>query len=146
MEHIRPAETRDLARIAEIEIFNYRLNFFPIFQNDWFYFDELQVPAKMEQYAPLLAQFWVYDDGVVKGFCQVQDGQLKKLFVEPVLQGQAIGARLLEFAVTRLDVHYLWALEKNTRAIAFYVRHSFRVTDDRRPEDGTDEYLLRLER
>lgn len=146
MEHIRPAETRDLARIAEIEIFNYRLNFFPIFQNDWFYFDELQVPAKMEQYAPLLEQFWVYDDGVVKGFCQVQEGQLKKLFVEPVLQGQAIGAHLLEFAVTRQKAQYLWALEKNTRAIAFYKRHGFRVTDDRRPEDDTDEYLVRLER
>lgn len=146
MEHIRPAEARDLARIAEIEIFNYRLNFFPIFQNDWFYFDQLQVPAKMEQYAPLLAQFWVYDDGVVKGFCQVQESQLKKLFVEPVLQGQAIGARLLEFAVTRQKACYLWALEKNTRAIAFYKRHGFRVTGDRRPEDDTDEYLVRLER
>lgn len=146
MEHIRPAETRDLARIAEIEIFNYRLHFFPIFQNDRFYFDELQVPAKMEQYAPLLDQLWVYDDGVVKGFCQAQDGQLKKLFVEPVLQGQAIGARLLDFAVTRQKAHYLWALEKNTRAIAFYERHGFHITADRQPEEDTDEYLVRLER
>ena len=146
MEHIRPAQTRDLARIAEMEIFNYRLNFFPIFQNDWFYFDELQVPAKMEQYAPLLDQFWVYDDGAVKGFCQVADGQLKKLFVEPVLQGRSIGARLLEFAVTRQKARYLWALEKNTRAIAFYLRHGFRLTGERQPEDDTDEYLVRLER
>ena len=70
MEHIRPAETRDLARIAEMEIFNYRLNFFPIFQNDWFYFDELQVPAKMEQYAPLLDQFWVYDEERSRAFAR----------------------------------------------------------------------------
>ena len=34
MATIRPAEAKDLARIAEIEIFNYRLNFYPIFQND----------------------------------------------------------------------------------------------------------------
>ena len=104
MAFIRPAEAKDLARIAEIEIFNYRLNFYPIFQNDWFYFDELQVPALMEQYAPMLSQFWVYDDGVVKGFCKAEDGQLQKLFVEPVLQGRSIGAALLDFAVAQLVV------------------------------------------
>ena len=74
------------------------------------------------------------------------DGQLKKLFVEPVLQGRSIGARLLEFAVTRQKARYLWALEKNTRAIAFYLRHGFRLTGERQPEDDTDEYLVRLER
>lgn len=31
----------DLNRIAEIEIFIYRLIFYPIFQNDWFYFEHL---------------------------------------------------------------------------------------------------------
>ena len=146
MAFIRPAEAKDLARIAEIEIFNYRLNFYPIFQNDWFYFDELQVPSLMEQYAPMLSQFWVYDDGVVKGFCKAEDGQLQKLFVEPVLQGKSIGAALLDFAVAQLDVRFLWALEKNTRAIAFYRRHGFRLTEDRKPEDDTEEYLVRLER
>lgn len=43
MKHIRQAVSGDLVRIAEIEIFNYRLNFYPIFQNDEFYFKELQV-------------------------------------------------------------------------------------------------------
>jgi len=36
MSPIRKATAADLARIAEIEIFNYRLNFYPIFRNDWF--------------------------------------------------------------------------------------------------------------
>ena len=45
---IRPAVEADLARIAEIEIFNYRLNFYPIFRCDEFYFEELTVPALME--------------------------------------------------------------------------------------------------
>ena len=40
---IRKAELYDLARIAEIEVFNYRLNFYHIFQNDYFYFQEMQV-------------------------------------------------------------------------------------------------------
>ena len=92
MSAIRPAKPEDLARIAEIEIFNYRLNFYPIFRYDPFYFEELQVPSRMEYYQPLLNTLWVYDDGVVKGFFQAEGQELKKLFVEPVLQGQAIGA------------------------------------------------------
>ena len=41
---IRRARTDDLNRIAEIEVFNYRLKFYPIFLDDEFYFGELQVP------------------------------------------------------------------------------------------------------
>ena len=33
MAYIRKAEKNDTARLAEIEIFNYRLNFYPIFQS-----------------------------------------------------------------------------------------------------------------
>ena len=43
MEHIRPARAEDLNRIAEIEIFNYRLNFYPIFRSDAYYFGEKTV-------------------------------------------------------------------------------------------------------
>lgn len=146
MLHIRPASKVDLARIAEIEIFNYRLNFYPIFQEDAFYFGELQVPDKMECYEKCIDQFWVYDDGVVKAFIHAEDGELKKLFVEPVLQGKSIGAKLLNFAVESLKVKYLWALEKNVRALAFYERHGFAFNGERKLEEDTTEYLLRLER
>lgn len=146
MEHIRKAQPEDLARIAEMEVFNYRLNFYPIFQSDWFYFQELTVPRQMEAYRPVLSQIWVWDDGAVKGFLQADQGELKKLFVEPVLHGHSIGGELLDFAVSELDVQFLWALEKNTRAIRFYQRHGFRVTADKKPETGTNEYLIRLVR
>lgn len=146
MVPIRKAATDDLARIAEIEIFNYRLNFYPIFRSDWFYFRHLQVPYLMERYRDELDSFLVYDDGVVKGFLQARDGEVKKLFVEPVLQGQSIGARLLEYAVAEQDVRFLWALERNQRAIAFYQRHGFRLTGERKPEEGTDAFLVRMER
>ena len=146
MEKIRKATPADLARIAEIEIFNYRLNFYPIFQDDCFYFEELQVPKRMEIYRDCIGTIWVYDDGVVKGFFQAENGELKKLFVEPVLQGHSIGARLLEFAVEKARVRSLWALEKNKRAIAFYKRHGFGTTADRKLEEDTTEYLVRMER
>lgn len=146
MNNIRQAVPADAARIAEIEVFNYRLNFYPIFRNDAFYFEELQVPKKMELYCGIIDQIWVYDDGVVKGFIQVDSQQVKKLFVEPILQGKSIGARLLDFAVKQLRANHLWALEKNTRAIAFYERYGFHLTEEKMPEDGTDEYLVLLER
>ena len=146
MTNIRPASAGDLARVAEILIFNYRLNFYPIFQCDEFYFGDLQVPDLMEEYKSSLDHIWVYDDGVVKGFILVEDGEIKKLFVEPVLQGRGIGAQLLCYAVEELDADCLWALEKNTRAIAFYRRHGFVPTGERKPEEDTEEYLIRLVR
>ena len=143
---IRKATADDLIRIAEIEIFNYRLNFYPIFQNDDFYFNELQVPAVAERYRDAADHILVYDDGAVKGFLFAEGQQVKKLFVEPVLHGKAIGSKLLEYAMQELDVRYLWALEKNVRAIAFYRRHGFLPTGERIPEEDTDEYLVRLAR
>ncbi|MBR5225685.1 MAG: GNAT family N-acetyltransferase [Clostridia bacterium] len=143
---IRRAQEHDLDRIAEIEVFNYRLNFYPIFRNDAYYFDELRVQPLAKAYLPLLDQLWVYDDGVVKGFMMAQGDEIQKLFVEPVLRGQGIGAKLLEFAINELGACQLWALEKNARAIAFYQRHGFKVTEDKRLEEDTTEYLVRLKR
>ena len=144
--HIRPATPADLARIAEIEVFNYRLNFYPIFRSDEFYFGEMTVPALMQSRAAFLPDILVYDDGVVKGFLHHGGDEVRRLYVEPVLQGQGVGAALLEYAIRELHVKRLWALEKNARAIAFYVRHGFHPTDERRLEEGTEEYLVRLVR
>ena len=146
---IRSAMDEDLARIAEMMIFNYRLNFYPIFRSDWFYFRHLQVPNLMQafqQNEAMPANTYVYDDGVVKGFIQLKDREVKKLFVEPILQGQGIGAKLLEFAIATQGVRFLWALEKNSKAIAFYQRHGFHLTDEKKLEEDTTEYLVRMER
>ena len=144
MQNIRPACHKDLERIAEIEVFNYRLNFYPIFQNDGFYFDELTVSRLTEKYREETG-FYVYDDGVVKGFVQVSEKEIKKLFVEPVLQGKTIGKKLLDHAVTTLNAGFLWVLEKNTRAISFYERSGFHLTKDKKFEEGTTESLVRME-
>ena len=147
MAWIRQARPEDAARLAEIEVFNYRLNFYPIFRSDEFYFEELTVPAIMENYQKnpeLVQRTYVYDDGVVKGFLRINGTQVEKLFVDPVLQGQNIGAELLEYAIREWSVNHLWALEKNTKAIAFYERHGFQVTGEKMLEEDTTEYLIRL--
>lgn len=144
MNSIRRATAADLCRIAEIEIFNYRLNFYPIFQADEFYFGDLQVVNRMEELRPHLDELWVYDDGVVKAFTQVAGQEVRKLFVEPTLQEQGLGAKLLAHALS-LGANHLWALEKNGRAIAFYERHGLHRTSARKLEEDTTEYLVRLE-
>lgn len=146
-ENIRLAHDNDISRIAEIEIFNYRLNFYPIFRNDEYYFGELQVAALIEKYrneSSLLNRTYVYDDGVVKGFVRVNGTEVEKLFVEPVLQGQGIGKSLLDYVVKSLDVDYLWALERNKRAISFYNKNGFHETTERKLEENTDEYLVKM--
>ena len=142
---IREAKLDDLARIAEIEVFNYRLNFYHIFQDDTFYFQEMQVLNVINENKKRLGQLWVFDeDGVVKGFMWVDSQQIKKLFVEPVLQSRGIGSQLLKYAVDKLGATYLWALEKNSKAIAFYKRHGFQTTEEKMLEEGTTEYLVKL--
>lgn len=149
MNNIRRAEKRDAARLAEIEVFNYRLNFYPIFKCDEYYFGELSVPSLMENYLKnegLLNNSYVYDDGVVKGFVRIDGREAVKLFVEPALQGNAIGEKLLEYAVKEHNAEFLWALEKNSRAIRFYERNGFHITDEKKLEDDTEEYLVKLKR
>ena len=146
MEHIRKATFADAARLAEIEIFCYRLNFYPIFCNDDFYFSELTVPNLVKAYEEtpeLLDRTCVYDDGVVKGFVRIHGAQIEKLFVEPVLQENGIGAKLLQCAVEQ-GCDHLWALEKNARAIAFYQRHGFVLTNHKKYEEDTTEFLVKM--
>ena len=143
---IRKAEISDLSRIAEILVFNYRLYFYPIFKSDEYYFDELRVPSLMQEYEAGLDSLYVYDDGVVKGFIKIEGTYIAKLFVEPVLQNASIGSQLLEYAVREHGADHLWALEKNTRAIRFYERHGFIATGEKKPEDGTTEYLVLLKK
>ena len=146
MNYIRQAVVDDLGRIAEIFVFNYRLNFYPIFQEDTFYFGELTVSNMVESFAKELDSILVYDDGVVKGFIQIQKQEVKRLFVEPVLQGKAIGTELLEYGIAEKDANHLWALEKNIKAIAFYKRHGFNMTNEKKYEEDTTEFLVCMER
>ena len=146
MNYIRQATVDDLVRIAEIFVFNYRLNFYPIFQKDTFYFEDLTVFNMVESFAKELDSIWVYDDGVVKGFIQIEKREVRRLFVEPTLQGKSIGADLLEYGIAEKDVYFLWVLEKNIKAIVFYKKHGFDTTNKKKYEEDTIEFLVRMER
>ena len=98
----------------------------------------------MQKYESELDSLYVYDDGAVKGFIKIEGTYIAKLFVEPVLQNASIGSQLLEYAVKEHGADHLWALEKNTKAIRFYERHGFFATGQKKPEDGTSEYLIMI--
>ena len=143
---VRKANMNDLSRIAEIQVFNYRLFFYPIFKSDDYYFNELNVPSLMQEYESGLDSLYVYDDGAVKGFIKIEGTYIARLFVEPVLQNGSIGSRLLEYAMKEHHADHLWALEKNTKAIRFYERHGFTATGEKKLEDDTTEYLVLLKK
>ena len=89
---IRPAEKRDAYRIAEILVFNYRLNFYPIFRDDAFYFDEMQVKSVAEDYladGEALQNTYVYDDGAVKGMIQISAMRSKSFLSSPFCRAPA---------------------------------------------------------
>lgn len=144
---IRKAELKDVSRIAEIYVFNNRINFHPIFKDDDYSFGELQVMAMVDDYfgkQDILNTIYVYDDGVIKGFLQIHDTELCKLYIEPFFQKEGIGKQLIEYAINTCHVDHLWALKKNTRAIAFYKRAGFYLSGEKKFEEGTTEYLVEL--
>ncbi len=149
MAEIRQAKKKDVSRIAEILVYSKRLNYRPIFQNDSYSFGELQVLSVANEYLANknpLEETWVYEDGFVKGLIQICGQEVKTLYVDSFFTNEGIGGKLLDFAIEKFDVRYLWVLEKNMRAIAFYSRHGFELTNTWQYEEGTTERLLRMER
>ena len=94
----------------------------------------------------VLKCLYVYDDGLVKGFVEIKHQEICKLYVDPFMQSKGIGSQLINYAIESKDVSYLWALEKNTRAVAFYQKHGFELTKEKCFEEGTSEYLVKLVR
>ena len=145
---IRKAEKRDLSRIAEIFVFNNRINYFPIFKQEEFSFGELQVVSLIDGYFGkeeiLNSLFVAEENSIIKGFREIRGTEIVKLYVEPCFQSGGVGHGLMEYAIQTLHADFLWALEKNTRARAFYHRHGFLESGERALEEDTPEYLVKL--
>ncbi len=63
--NIRKAIIDDLSRVAEIYVFNNRINFFPIFKDEVFSFGELQVVPLIDNYfkrEDIIENIYVYDN------------------------------------------------------------------------------------
>lgn len=146
---IRQAVTKDASRIAEILIFSKRMNYRSIFKNDRVSFGEMQVYQLAMDYidAPeKLENIWVYDDEFVKGMLHIEGAQIVELYVDTFFENQGIGSSLINFAVEEKNCSCLWVLEKNTKAIRFYEKHGFVLTEKKQLEEGTSEFIVQMER
>ena len=145
---IRKAILDDVSRIAEILVFVKRIKFRPIFQDDDYSFNTLQVLKVAKEYSrpEILDNIYVYDDGIVKGLIHIEGKEIKELYVDHFFQDKGIGSRLIEFAKKEFDVDFLWAIEKNTDALRFYEAHGFYISDIKKFEEGTTEYLVMMKR
>lgn len=147
--NVRHATVSDLSRIAEIYVFNNRINYFPIFKDEGFSFGELQVVSLVDDYFSkneILKELYVLDNGIIRGFIQMNKTEISKIYVDPFFQGKGFGKELMEYAIGELHAAVLWALNKNSRAIAFYQRFGFSLTGEKRLEEGTTEFLLQMKR
>lgn len=145
---IRKAEIKDISRIAEILVFVKRINYRPIFKDDDYSFNELQVLKVAEEYSrpEKLDSIFVYDDGIVKGMLHMEGTEIAELYVDCFFQDQGIGGKLIEYAKQQFGADRLWAIEKNVNAVRFYESHGFRLSGERKYEEGTTEFLVMMTR
>ncbi len=146
---IRHATIADASRIVEILIFAKRMNYRKIFQNDKVSFGEMQVYPLAKSYidnSDKLEGIWVYDDEFVKGVIHLNGKQIVELYVDSFFENQGIGSILIKYAIEQLDCDFLWTLEKNIKAIRFYQRHGFVITEEKQYEEGTTEYIVKMKR
>ena len=146
---IRQATTADASRIAEILIFTKRVNYRYIFCNDKVSFGEMQVYPLAKRYMDNpqeLDGVWVYDDEFVKGMIRISENQILELYVDSFFENQGIGSKLIKFAIEQMHCDYLWVLEKNIKAIRFYQRLGFVITEEKQYEEGTTEYIVKMQR
>lgn len=130
-------------------IFAKRMHYREIFRNDSVSFGEMQVYPLAQDYIShpeKLKNIWVYDDEFVKGMIHIEGRELAELYVDPFFQNEGIGTKLLTFTVQAFAVQSLFVLEKNVDAIRFYQRHGFSLTPERHLEEGTAEYIIKMER
>ena len=86
MGNIRRAKPEDLSRIAEILVFAKRIKYRPIFHNDDYSFNELQVVKLAEEYGKpeTLDNIWVYDDFIDSQIQVIQATYDKERFLQEI--------------------------------------------------------------
>lgn len=146
---LRKAGNMDISRIAEILIFTKRTTYRPIFKNDNVSFNEMQVLNEIEKLSQpsALDNIYVYDDGIVKAMVKIEDvgekTKVSEFFVDPFFQGEGIGTKILNNVIEKSKEVFLYVLDKNERAIRFYVKMGFKYTGEKEEFLNSGFYMLK---
>lgn len=146
---LRKAGNMDISRIAEILIFTKRTTYRPIFKNDNVSFNEMQVLKEIEKLSQpsALDNIYVYDDGIVKATVKIEDigekTKVSEFFVDPFFQGEGIGTKILNTVIEKSKEVFLYVLDKNKRAIRFYVKMGFKYTGEKEEFLNSGFYMLK---
>lgn len=97
-------------------------------------FNELQVYCLLNQ-------------NTVLGFVGVADQKIEMLFLDPSSMGKGLGKKLLQFAMDELQADKLDVNEQNSKALSFYLKNGFQITERTEKDDQGRNYpLLRMKR
>ncbi len=146
---LRKAGNMDISRIAEILIFTKRTTYRSIFKNDNVSFNEMQVLKEIEKLSQpsALDNIYVYDDGIVKAMVKIEDigekTKVSEFFVDPFFQGEGIGTKILNNVIEKSKEVFLYVLDKNERAIRFYVKMGFKYTGEKEEFLNSGFYMLK---
>lgn len=146
---LRKAGNMDISRIAEILIFTKRTTYRPIFKNDNVSFNEMQVLNEIEKLSQpsALDNIYVYDDGIIKATVKIEDvgekTKVSEFFVDPFFQGEGIGTKILNNVIEKSKEVFLYVLDKNERAIRFYVKMGFKYTGEKEEFLSSGFYMLK---
>ncbi|MEL3913156.1 GNAT family N-acetyltransferase [Treponema pedis] len=143
---IRLAQTEDIPRIAEINIAGWRHAYIDIVPNE-FLFKELSVlktVKKLEENFMSEKIRYVYEDDkdkIIKGMCiagncrdddTVEGFELMAIYIEPAFIRCGIGTEFIKHFEKTAQMQnkrelYIWCLEKNRNARAFYEKFGYKL-------------------
>lgn len=87
----------------------------------------------------------VYEKGgVVKGFVGLMGNYIAGIFVEQSYQSSGVGKELIDYVKTLKSNLVLSVYKKNTRAVNFYLREGFFISDEK-IDDNTNQIEFVME-
>ena len=153
---IRKLELNDIPRIAEIQIYAWRIYDRGVLSDEYLFKDMLVV-KRMEYFEKSVKnnkEIYVFDDGIVKAFltvgqCKDEDKtdafQIWSIYVDPFFQRNGMGSLLIEhFENIARQRNFteacLWVMEHNQNARTFYEKFEYAPDGKKSTYDiGTSE-------
>lgn len=90
------------------------------------------------------AEVYVYErGGDIVGFIGLNGNYIEGIFVNRAFQSEGIGSTLIEYVKAKRHVLTLNVYEKNKKALSFYIKQGFEITD-KETDINTNETELKM--